>query len=49
MKLYLLNDHKAVATDDRSGLIRIMPHEEGVLTVAGVSVESRCHSLTSVD
>ena len=35
MKLYLLNDHKAVATDDRSGVIRVMPHEEGVLTVAG--------------
>lgn len=38
MKMYLLNDHKAVATDDRSGVIRILPQAEGVLTVAGVSV-----------
>lgn len=38
MKLYLLNDHTAVATDDRSGVIRILPQAEGVLTVAGVSV-----------
>lgn len=38
MKLYLLNDHTAVATDDRSGMIRILPQTEGVLTVAGVSV-----------